>query len=101
MRGAPLADELKKMLLEKAKGKPAAVPKDAEFLDDMAATRTAYQQDAALRDFELKKKTIMTITAATFDTTKEYRATTQGKNDGRFITWDGRNARIFFTKRKR
>lgn len=52
MRGAPLADELKKILLEKSNGKPESVPKDAEFVDNLAAKKTAYQSDALYRQFE-------------------------------------------------
>ena len=61
MRGAPLKEELKKILLEKSRGKPGAVPEDPDFLDNLAATKTAYQSDALLREYEQKKRTCLQI----------------------------------------
>ena len=44
----------------------------------MSATKTAYQSDALMRDYELKQKTVQLINSS-FNKTKEYRAKTQGK----------------------
>lgn len=76
MRGAPMSEELKKVLVEKSFN--GVIPKDAEFIDNLAATKTAHQSDAVLREFEQKKKTIMLINSS-FGKTKEYRAHTKGK----------------------
>lgn len=43
MRGAALDDQLKKMLSDKSRGRPGAVPQDAEFIDNLSAKKTKFQ----------------------------------------------------------
>lgn len=78
MRGAPLANSLKKILLEKSKGKLDGVPKDQEYVDNLAAKKTAYQSDALFRQFELTKKTCQEINSS-FVNAKVHRGRTKGK----------------------
>ena len=56
MRGAALDEQLKKMLSERSRGKPGAVPQDGEYIDNISAKKTKFQAAALMKDYERKKK---------------------------------------------
>ena len=78
MRGAALDEQLKKMLSERSRGKPGAVPQDGEYIDNISAKKTKFQAAALMKDYERKKKTNELINSS-FHQFKEIRARTQGK----------------------
>jgi hypothetical protein len=78
MRGAPLAEQLKKLLSERSRGKPGSVPPDPDFIDSISAKKTKFQSEAMMKEFERKKKTCILINGS-FNHMLDIRARTQGK----------------------
>ena len=64
MRGAPLDEQLKKILSERSRGKPGSVPPDPDFIDSISAKKTKFQSEIMMREFERKKKTCIMINSS-------------------------------------